>query len=396
MKRVFFITLALVVGAVFFLPGSSQAQKAPYVIGGVLDMTGRQSNLGIGGKRGMEIAVNTINAAGGVNGRQLKVVYYDTESEPAKAVIHTKRLIEVDKAVLLGGYSSSGAAMAVLQTVESAKIPMIAATPIDKLWIPTKKWVFNVVPRQREASIPVLLENLLQRGAKKIAYLYIDTAYGQAGKEVFDWAVKELKITPAVVEKYAPGSTDMSPQITHLKAAGVDGLLITGNVPDTVIVIKNARDQGFTHPIVSDYAVVGPEFIDLGGKYVEGIVSTSLKTLIAPDLPAGDIQKKVAMDLYSKYTKLYGAFSLYAGHPWDQVYLTAEALKKVDPKLDPANANDLIKIREQLRDNLEKIKGFVGQNGVFNYSPENHNGLGPKCYVPVVIEKGAWKLYKGK
>jgi branched-chain amino acid transport system substrate-binding protein len=396
MKRMIGIVLVLLLATVGFLPGNSLAQKAPYIIGGTMDLTGRQSNLGIGGKRGMEIAVDTINAAGGVNGRQLKVIYYDTESEPAKGVIHTKRLIEVDKAVLLGGYSSSGAAMAVLQTVESGKVPMIAATPIDKLWIPTKKWVFNVVPRQREASIPMLLENLLQRGAKKIAYLYIDTAYGHAGKEVFDWAIKELKITPAVVEKYAPGSTDMSPQITHLKAAGVDGLLITGNVPDTVTVIKNARDLGFTHPIVSDYAIVGPEFIDLAGKFAEGIVSTSLKTLIAPDLPAGDIQKKVAMDLYTKYTKLHGAFSLYAGHPWDQIYLTVEALKKVDPNLDPANANDLIKIREQLRDNLEKVKGFVGQNGVFNYSPENHNGLGPKCYVPVVIEKGTWKLYKGK
>jgi branched-chain amino acid transport system substrate-binding protein len=397
MKRMIGMVLVMVMATVVFLPGVSQAQqKAPYIIGATLDMTGRQSNLGIGGKRGMDIAMDTINAAGGVNGRQLKVIYYDTESEPAKAVIHTKRLIEVDKAVLLGGYSSSGAAMAVLQTVESGKVPMIAATPIDKLWIPTKKWVFNVVPRQREASIPVLLENLIQRGAKKIAYLYIDTAYGQAGKEVFDWAVKELKITPAVVEKYAPGSTDMSPQITHLKSAGVDGLLITGNVPDTVVVIKNARDQGFNHPIVSDYAIVGPEFIDLAGKYAEGIVSTSLKTLIAPDLPANDVQKKVAMDLYTKYTKAHGAFSLYAGHPWDQVYLVAEALKKVDPKLDPAKDPDLVKIREQLRDNLEKIKGFVGQNGVFNYSPENHNGLGPKCYVPVVIEKGAWKLYKGK
>ncbi|MCU0579133.1 MAG: ABC transporter substrate-binding protein [Desulfobacterota bacterium] len=397
MKRMIVVFLSLFMATVIFLPGSSTAQqKAPYILGGTLDLTGRQSNLGIGGKRGMDIAVETINAGGGVNGRPLKVIYYDTESEPAKAVIHTKRLVEVDKAVLLGGYSSSGAAMAVLQTVESAKTPMIAATPIDKLWIPTKKWVFNVVPRQREASIPVLLENLIQRGAKKIAYLYIDTAYGQAGKEVFDWAVKELKITPAVVEKYAPGSTDMSPQITHLKAAGVDGLLITGNVPDTVVVIKNARDQGFNHPIVSDYAIVGPEFIDLAGKYAEGIVSTSLKTLIAPDLPASDVQKKVAMDLYTKYTKAHGAFSLYAGHPWDQVYLVAEALKKVDPKLDPAKDQDLIKIREQLRDNLEKIKGFVGQNGVFNYSPENHNGLGPKCYVPVVIEKGTWKLYKGK
>jgi branched-chain amino acid transport system substrate-binding protein len=102
------------------------------------------------------------------------------------------------------------------------------------------------------------------------------------------------------------------------------------------------------------------------------------------------------MDLYTRYTKQHGAFSLYAGHGWDQVYLLVEALKKVDPKLDPGKPDELVKIREQIRDNLEKVKGFVGQNGVFNYTPDNHNGLGPKCYVPVVVEKGKWRLYKGK
>ena len=150
-------------------------------------------------------------------------------------------------------------------------------------------------------------------------------------------------------------------------------------------------------PITSELPpIVGPEFIDLAGKNGEGIVTTSLKTMVAPDLPENDIQKKVAMDLYSKYTKLYGSFSLYAGHTWDQVHLLAEALKRVDPKLDPANLADVVKVREQIRDNLEEIKGFVGQNGVFNYSPDNHNGLGPNCYVPVVVEQGKWKLYKGK
>lgn len=162
------------------------------------------------------------------------------------------------------------------------------------------------------------------------------------------------------------------------------------------MVIKNARDLGFAYPIVSDYAIVGPEFIDLAGKYGEGIVTTSLKALVAPELPNKDIQKKVAMELFTRYTKQYGPFSLYAGHTWDQVYMIAEALKKVDQKLDLEKHADLIKIREQLRDNLEKIKGFVGQNGVFNYTPDNHNGLGPKCYVPVVVEKGEWKLYTTK
>src|SRR5208283_4280498 len=139
---------------------------------------------------------------------------------------------------------------------EAGKTPMISSAPIDKLWIPAKKWIFNVVPRQREASIPMLIENLQQRGAKKIAYLYIDTAYGQIGKETFDWAAKELKITPALVEKYAPGTTDVSPQITHVKVAGADGLLVTGNIPDTAILIKTTRDMGFTGLIVSDYAIV--------------------------------------------------------------------------------------------------------------------------------------------
>jgi branched-chain amino acid transport system substrate-binding protein len=141
---------------------------------------------------------------------------------------------------------------------------------------------------------------------------------------------------------------------------------------------------------------VSPDFIELAGKYAEGIVTTSLKALVAPDLPANDPQKKVAMELYNKYTKLYGPFSLYAGHTWDSAYMITGALKKVDPGLDPAKPADLAKIREQLRDNLEKTKGFVGQNGIFTYTPDNHNGLGPKCYVPVIVEKGKWRLYKGK
>ena len=396
MKRMLAAAIIVCLG-LFFSIGSSFAQPpAPYAIGFVTDLSGRMSDMGTACKRGMEIAVEEVNAAGGVNGRQIKVITYDGESDPAKSVLHTKRLIDVDKAVIVTGYNLSGSTMASIQTAEAGKTVLYSASASEKIWIPTKKWVYNVVPRQWEASIPMLIETLQRKGAKKIAYIYIDTTYGQTGKETFDRAVKEMKFTPAIIEKYAPGSTDVGPQITHIKAAGADGILITGNLADTVMVIKNARDMGFTGPIVSDYAIVGPEFIQLGGKYVEGIVTTSLKALVAPELPDNDRQKKIALSLYNKYIKRYGAFSLYAGHMWDEVYLITEAFKKVDPKLDPAKDGDLVKIRAQLRDSLETIKGFVGQNGVFNYSADNHNGLPPRCYVPVVVEQGKWRLYKGK
>lgn len=395
MKKWGVMGLVMVVALMLMAPLSAQAQqKAPYQIGLVSDLTGRMSDMGTAVKRGMEIAVERVNAAGGVNGRLLKPIYYDGESEPSKAVIHTKRLIDVDKAVVVTGYNLSGSTMASIQTAESGRTVLVSASASEKIWIPTKRWIYNVVPRQWEASIPMLIEVLQQKGAKKIAYIYIDTVYGQTGKETFDRAVKEMKFTPAIIEKYAPGTTDVGPQMTHIKSAGADGMLITGNLADTVMVIKNARDMGFTGPIVSDYAIVGPEFITLGGKYVEGIVTTSLKALVAPELAANDPQKKIAMDLYSEYSKRYGAFSLYAGHTWDITILLAEALKKVDPNLDPSKESDVVKIRAQIRDNLEKIKGFVGQNGIFNYSAENHNGLPPRCYVPVVVQNSKWSLYK--
>ncbi|MBI5250590.1 MAG: ABC transporter substrate-binding protein, partial [Desulfomonile tiedjei] len=226
MKKLGNIFTAICVGVIFLLAGLCQAQTAPYTIGVVVDLTGRQSNLGVGNKRGLDIAIESINAEGGVNGRKLKAIVNDSESDTAKGVISTKRLIEVDKAVVLAGYSSSATALSCIQTIEAGKIPMFASAPADKIWKPTKKWVFNVVPRQKEASIPILLRNLQQRGAKKIAYIYIDTAYGQTGKATLDEVCKEKNITPAIVEKYAPGSTDAGPQITHIKAAGADGLLI--------------------------------------------------------------------------------------------------------------------------------------------------------------------------
>ncbi|HAM50607.1 MAG TPA: hypothetical protein DCP92_07890 [Nitrospiraceae bacterium] len=389
------MVLCVVLVLLFVVSGHAQ-RLGPYPIGCVTDLTGRMSEMGTANKQGMDIAIEAINAAGGVNGRPFKAIVYDSESEPSKSVLHTKRLIEVDKAIILTSYNLSGATMASIPTAEAGKTVLFSASASERIWIPTKKWIFNVVPRQWEASIPILIGILQRKGVKKIAYIHIDTVYGQTGRETFDRAVKEMKFTPANIEKYAPGSTDVGPQITHIKAAGADGILITGNLADTVMVIKNARDMGFTGPIVSDYAIVGPEFIELGGKYVEGVITTSLKALVAQELPDNDPQKKIAMELYNAYTKLYGKFSLYAGHMWDEMYLLAEALKKVDPKLDPAKDTDLIKIRSDIRDNLEKIKGFVGQNGIFNYSADNHNGLAPKCYVPVMVENGKWKLYRGK
>jgi branched-chain amino acid transport system substrate-binding protein len=390
-KSVITIAAFLAAGLLLWAP-SSYAAEAPYKIGVALDLTGRAAGLGIPEERVYKMKAEDINKAGGVNGREIELVILDNESKPAKAVLNTKKLIEVDGVIACLGYTTSGSTLASVETASAGETVLFANAASEKIWKPTKKWVFNVVPRQLDACTPILVDDLVKKGAKNIAYIYIDTAYGQTGKETFEEVMKEKGMKPAIIEKYTPGTTDVSPQITHIKNSGADGLIICGYMGDTAMVLKSARDLGLTCPINSEYAVVGPEFIKLAGKYGEGVVSTSLKALVANDLPQDDPQKKIAMELYDMYTNKYGMFSLYSGHAWDALILTKMALDKVDPKLDPSKKEDLKKIRAQLRDNIEQLREVVGQNGIFNYSSDNHNGLPYGCYVPVVIQGGKWRL----
>jgi branched-chain amino acid transport system substrate-binding protein len=394
MKKALFMVMIFCMGMVtLFLSTGFAADLKPYILGFSPEVTGRRAELGIAGKRGAMIALEKINVAGGVNGRKLKAVFYDGQSKPVVNVKNTKKLINVDKAIACMGYTSVGGTLASAQTAADGETLLFSGGPALVTGGKTRPWLFTVVPDQRIASVPLLIQNLLDRGAKKIAYIHVNTAYGKLGTGAFKATCKKLDITPAIMEEYSPQAVDLTTQISHIKAAGADGLLITGNLADSVKVIKTARDLGFNHPIVCDYAIVGPEFIKLGGDLVEGIVSTSLKALVAKDLPDNDRQKKVAMELYQDYTKQFKTFSLYPGHTWDQVMLIAKALEKVSPKLDPAKAADLKLIRSQLREGLENIQGFVGQNGIFNYAPTDHIGLAPGCYVKVVVKNGQWRLY---
>lgn len=394
MKKTILIAMTSCLGFLLVFSSSGFGEnRAPYVLGFSPEITGRRAELGIAMKRGALIALEKVNAAGGVNGRELKAIFYDGQSEPVVCVKNTKRIINVDKAVACVGYTSVGGTLASVRTATDGETLLFSGGPAIVTGSATKKWLFTVVPDQRIASVPILVKNLLDRGSKKVAYIYVDTAYGKLGVGAFKAACEKMGISPAIMEEYSPQAVDVSPQLAHIKASGADGLLITGNLADTVKVIKTARELGIQYPIVSDYAIVGPEFIKLGGELVEGIISTSLKALVAPDLPDSDVQKKVAMQLYTEYIKEYGTFSLYPGHTWDHVFLVARALEKVDPKLDPKKEPDLIKIRAQLRDSLERVKGFVGQNGIFNYSATNHIGLEEGCYVKVIVRDGKWRLY---
>jgi branched-chain amino acid transport system substrate-binding protein len=368
-------------------------ELAPYKLGFNLDLTGGVGYIGIPLKRGAEWQLEKINAAGGVNGRQLQAIYYDSKTDTAEAVKNTKRLIDVDKVVITMGYTSTEDSLACVDTCNNAHVVLFSSSPDIITGSPVEPWHFTTGGDQKIGSIPILVDNLVERGCTKIAYIYLNIVYGQLGRGIFEENMGEVGLTPVIIENYDWGTEDFTPQVTHIKSSGADGLLITGLVDDTVKIIKTVRDLGMDFPIVSDYAVCGPEFIELGGDYVEGILSTAPRTLVAPDLPADDPQKEICMEVYNWYTGNYGEMSVYCTHLVDQVNIVALALEHVDPNLDPTKDEDVVEIREQLRDGIEKVQGYMGQHGIFSYSPTKHVGLFEGCYPLLVVQDGEWRLY---
>ena len=371
---------------------TSAKEKAPYKFGFCLDLTGALSYMGIPLKEGADWALEKVNAAGGVNGRKIEIVYYDGKTDSAEVVKAAKKMIDVDKVISVCGIVLVANVLAAYETCANAGVVDFASCPVCLTGEPTSPWLFTVCGDQKVGSIPLLVQNLVDRGSKKIAYVYLNITYGQTGLKVFKEAMAERGLTPIATENYAWGTTDFAPQVTHIKASGADGLLITGLVQDTVSFIKTARDLGIDYPIVSDYAVPGPEFLELGGKYVEGIVSTGPRALVAPDLPDDDPFKALSKEIYDWYTAKHGTMTVFCTHLVDQVNILTLAMKKVDPNLDPTKKDDLAEIRKQFRDSLETVKGYYGLHGSANYSPTNHSGRDVGCYVRMVPKDGVWRL----
>ena len=130
MRKLLWTAVALAAALVCVAPGAGLcADPAPYVLGFSVGVTGRRAEMGIAVKRGALIALDKINAAGGVNGRQLKAVFYDSQSQPVANVKNTKRIIDVDKAVACMGYIAVGGTLASVQTASDGETPAVQLQP---------------------------------------------------------------------------------------------------------------------------------------------------------------------------------------------------------------------------------------------------------------------------
>jgi len=358
-----------------------QAQ-APIRIGTFLSVTGPAAFLGDPEQKTLELYVEKLNAAGGVLGRQLQLVAYDSAGDAEKARTFAKRLIEQDKVDLIVGGSTTGETMAVAPLIEQAGMPFISLAGAVVIVEPVKKWVFKTPHSDRQACERIFVD-MKARGTTKIALISGAGGFDKSMRAQCMQVAKNHGIEIAADESYGAGDTDMTAQLSKIKnTLGVQAVLNCGFGQGPAIVTKNYRQLSIGAPLYQSHGVASKQYIQLAGGAAEGVRLPAAALLVAETLPDSDPQKKVVLAYKRDYESRYKSdVSTFGGHAYDGLMIAVEALKK-------AGSTD----KARVRDAIESVRGFMGTAGVFNYSPTDHVGLDVSGFRMLEIRKGDWTL----
>ncbi|MBI1964498.1 MAG: ABC transporter substrate-binding protein [Candidatus Rokubacteria bacterium] len=370
--------LVLPLLALLGVAGSALAQET-YKVGAVLSITGPASYFGEDERNTLMLLQDQINARGGINGKKLEVVIYDDATDPTKSVTALKRLHEEDKVLAVIGASISGNALALIPFSEKAGVPQLVPAASGKISNPVKKWVFQFCNTDVQ-SIARILGFLQAKGVKKIAMLNDSTGYGVSGKEELDRQAPGKGFEVVAAETFGPNDTDMTPQLTRIKAAGARAVIVWNATPASAIVAKNFKQIGLDALQIQSTAFVSPRLLSLAGAAADGIILTGYKLPIVDQVPASDPQRKIIVEYRDAYLKRFGK------EPNPFGALVHDAFTALVKVLETAGVD-----REKIRQGLESLKGFMGANGTYTTSATDHNGYAVESLQMLVVETGKFK-----
>ena len=379
--RAIWIALILIVSLALVF--SCTKEKEPYKVGAVFSVTGRTSFLGEPEKKTAVMIAEAINKVGGINGHPLELVVYDDESDETKCVLAVKRLLKKDKVPVIIGPSLSGNTLAVVKVVNDAKVPLVSCAASNKIVTPVvdRKWVFKV-PQSDTHAVEKIYDYLLKNGIKKIAIMSVSTGFGASGREELLRLAPQVGIEIVADERYGPKDTDITAQLTRIRGTDAQAIVNWSVGPTQVLAVKNWHDLGMTNmPFYQSHGFGSRQNIELAAGAAEGVFCP-LGRVNIPDLVPADHPQKKVIEIYNKaYQAKYNEpLSSFGGHGWDALNLVIDALKAVGP--DSA----------KIRDYIETRTNFIGQHGVFNFSPTDHNGLTKEAFEMVVVKDGDWAL----
>jgi len=396
-----FLVLSILFGVVACKPdalksGAKTAEGTTYKVGFMAAITGGAAFLGVPERDAAVMIQKQLDAQGGVivgpDGvkHPVEILIHDTESTGDVAVTVAKKLIDDEQVVAIVGTTSSPVNMALLPVMTEAEVPMVSMASSGDIVEPVAEryWIFKTAQSNKHTA-PVQVQYAKAKGLTKIANFYVNNAYGEDGAEAIREAAEAAGLEIVLEETFEAADTDMTAQLTKLRASDAQALLVTAIPPAAAILTKQFHEMAIDMPIIHNHGIGMKPFIDLAGvDAAEGVIFPMGKLVAASALADDDPQKTILVNFVKDYEESSGSpSSTFAGHAWDAVQITLEALKRLPDGLT------LEEQRARLRDEIEKTSGFAGTGGVFNMSAEDHVGLSPDHVIMARITNGEWEYF---
>ena len=345
-------------------------------IAGIHDTSG---GLDIYGKQmvaTLDLAVNEINAAGGVLGKKVALVVRDDESNPAKGVVAARELVQREGVVGFFGGLDTPVSMAIVPFANQAKVPFMgvwaAGTPITKNGSPDN-YVFRVSAVDELVDVALVDYATKKYGAKKPGMILINNSWGESNEKGLKAALEAKNIPFAAIEKFETNDVDVVPQLTRLKEAGADALFLVANVAPSAQVVKSLDRMGWNVPIISHWGPSGGRFSELAGASAPKVHFIQTFSFSGNDSPKS---KAVFAALQKKYPEIKSLADVTPAvgiaNAYDGMHLMALAIAK-------AGSTDGTKVRDAMYA-IDKYDGLI-KTYAKPFSPTQHDALSSQDYI---------------
>ena len=249
----------------------SAAEPAPIKVGEFASLTGKEAAFGQSSHKGTMLAVEEINAAGGVLGRRIQLITEDNQSKAGESATIAKKLISRDKVVALIGEVASTRSLEAAPIAQQARIPMISPSSTNPKVTEIGNYVFRVcfIDPFQGVVMAKFARNTLK--LKRVAVLTsVSSAYSVGLAKYFKERFAQDGGVIALEQKFSEGDKDFKAQLTAIKAANVDGIFLPGYYTEAALVCKQARDLGLSIPLFGGDGWEAPQLLSIGGAAVEG------------------------------------------------------------------------------------------------------------------------------
>jgi branched-chain amino acid transport system substrate-binding protein len=360
-------------------PGGGQAGGAAgdkILLGHVGSMTGNEATFGDSSDKGIRLAIDEVNAAGGVKGRQLAVKTYDDQGKPEEASVAATRLIVQDRVAVLLGEVASSRSLAMAPIADAKGVPMVTPSSTNPEVTVTRDgkvrpFVFRVCfidPFQGT----VMAKFASERGIRRVAVLRdIKNAYSVGLADFFLSKFKELGGTVVDDQSYKAGDPDFKAQLTAIKGKSPQAIYVPGYYTDVALIARQARELGMKQPLMGGDGWDSAKLYEIGGKALDG---SFFSNHYSPDDPSPRIQEFVA-----RYKARFGNVpDSLAAQAYDAGRIAADAMARAADLSGPA-----------IRDALAATRDYTGVTGVITID-DRHNAVKPAVVLEIKDNAAKW------